>query len=150
MPEVGKWAEVVRHPDVMSGDPCIRGTRVTVDTILANIAAGETPAAIQAAFPTLPPGSVEAALSWMEWQLSLPDGWRPARRQLSEAQLADLHRQYDAAAAFDAAQTPEYKLAWAKALWSAWINVFGDDMDGFRRSYPEDAAVLDAAEKGSE
>lgn len=83
-------AEVVCHPDVMSGDPCIRGTRVTVETILANLAAGETPEAIQAAYPTLPDGAVEAAVSWARWQLTLSNGWRPP---LTDADLAEMAKQ---------------------------------------------------------
>lgn len=62
--------------------------------------------------------------------------------------IADLARQHAALDAFEDAETPEYKLAWAQALWAAWVNVFGDDRARFARSYPEDATILDAAERG--
>lgn len=72
------------------------------------------------------------------------------KRKLSEAQLADLAWQHDAAAAIEAAETPEQRLAWARVVRTAWVDLFGDDGEGFRRNHPEDAALLDAAEKGSE
>jgi uncharacterized protein (DUF433 family) len=58
--------EVVVDHEVMSGDPCIAGTRVTVESILVNLEAGYSAAMILAAYPTLPAGSVEAAVRWAE------------------------------------------------------------------------------------
>lgn len=52
------------HPGVLNGKPVVAGTRISVELILDRLAAGETPAQIRQAFPHLPDGSVEAALSY--------------------------------------------------------------------------------------
>jgi uncharacterized protein (DUF433 family) len=51
-------AEVTCMDSVMSGDPCIDGTRVLAENIVANLRS------IYEAYPTLPGGSVEAAIEW--------------------------------------------------------------------------------------
>jgi uncharacterized protein (DUF433 family) len=57
---------VVMDKDVMSGDPCIEGTRITAETIVLNLRAGHSLDRIYAAYPTLPRGAVEAAIGWAE------------------------------------------------------------------------------------
>ena len=44
---------VTRVRGRMSGSPCFRGTRVNVETLFVNLAAGMSLAEILAAFPTL-------------------------------------------------------------------------------------------------
>jgi uncharacterized protein (DUF433 family) len=58
--------EVVADPDVMSGDPCIAGTRVLAETIVVNLRAGYPIDRIFQAYPTLPEGAIEAAIRWAE------------------------------------------------------------------------------------
>jgi uncharacterized protein (DUF433 family) len=58
--------EVVSEPGVMSGDPCISGTRILAETIVANLRAGHPIDRIFDAYPTLPDGGIEAAIRWAE------------------------------------------------------------------------------------
>nr|WP_294553260.1 DUF433 domain-containing protein [uncultured Rhodopila sp.] len=58
--------EVVLDPEVMSGDPCIAGTRIPAETIIANLRAGYPIDRIFKAYPTLPDGGIEAAIRWAE------------------------------------------------------------------------------------
>ena len=44
---------LVRDPSICGGDPVVRGTRVTLRTILASLAEGATVAEILADFPSL-------------------------------------------------------------------------------------------------
>ena len=55
---------VEADPDVMTGKPCIKGTRITVDLILDKLAAGETAAQILKAHPRLAPEDIQAALAF--------------------------------------------------------------------------------------
>ena len=64
---------IVIDPEVMSGDPCLEGTRIPVETILLNLAAGVTEEELMKAYPTLPKGSVAAAKRW-ERELGLVGG----------------------------------------------------------------------------
>ena len=64
---------VVSDPEVMSGDPCISGTRILAETIVSNLRAGYPIDRIFRAYPTLPDGGVEAAIRWaksagIEWR----------------------------------------------------------------------------------
>jgi uncharacterized protein (DUF433 family) len=54
---------IVRDPQVCGGDPVFRGTRVTLRTVLASLAAGDTAAEILASFPTLKPQDIQAAVA---------------------------------------------------------------------------------------
>jgi uncharacterized protein (DUF433 family) len=53
---------VVSNPDVMMGKPVIKGTRITVESILERLAAGETEAQILEANPRLSTDDIRAAL----------------------------------------------------------------------------------------
>jgi len=55
---------VERHPDRVSGVWVFRGTRVTLRTVLASLAAGDSAAQILADFPTLKPEDVQAAVAF--------------------------------------------------------------------------------------
>ncbi len=49
------------HPQIMMGKPVISGTRITVESILERLGAGETPEQIVAAHPRLTRQAVLAA-----------------------------------------------------------------------------------------
>jgi len=51
-------------PAVMTGKPCIKGTRITVANIVRQVAAGRTVAEICEDYPDLKPQSVQAALEF--------------------------------------------------------------------------------------
>ena len=54
----------VRDPGICGGEPVIRGTRVTVRTVLASLAEGMTAEEILADFPTLSGESVRAVIAF--------------------------------------------------------------------------------------
>ena len=66
---------VISENGVMSGEPCIEGTRIPAETIVLNLQSGHSLTRIYEAYPTLPRGSVEAAIDWAE---SLGMDWRKA------------------------------------------------------------------------
>jgi uncharacterized protein (DUF433 family) len=55
-------------PQVMGGNPCIRGLRVTVGTIVGLIAAGHSTAEILQAYPYLEEEDVRQALAYTAWR----------------------------------------------------------------------------------
>lgn len=55
---------IVRDPKICGGEPVFQGTRVTLRTVLASLAAGDSVDAIVAAFPTLSPHDVRAAIAF--------------------------------------------------------------------------------------
>ena len=55
---------IIRDPQICGGEPVFRGTRVTLRTVLASLAAGDTPAAILADFPSLKAEDVQAAIEF--------------------------------------------------------------------------------------
>jgi len=59
---------VVSDEEVMSGDPCIAGTRIPVETVVLNLRAGHSFERIFETYPTLPRGGIEAAICWAESQ----------------------------------------------------------------------------------
>lgn len=50
------------NPDVMHGKACIRGTRIPVSVVLANLADGESTEQILKSYPTLTLEGIQAAL----------------------------------------------------------------------------------------
>ncbi|MFI5090147.1 MAG: DUF433 domain-containing protein [Terriglobales bacterium] len=55
---------IVRDPRVCGGEPVFRGTRVTLRTVLASLAAGDSAEAILADFPSLKVEDVQAAIAF--------------------------------------------------------------------------------------
>lgn len=55
---------IVRDPAICGGDPIFLGTRVTLRTVLASLAAGDSVAEILADFPTLKAEDVQAAIAF--------------------------------------------------------------------------------------
>ncbi|MCZ7564991.1 MAG: DUF433 domain-containing protein [Burkholderiales bacterium] len=57
-------AHIVRDPAICGGEPVVRGTRVTVRTVLASLAEGMTVAEILRDFPTLDDAAVKAVIAF--------------------------------------------------------------------------------------
>jgi uncharacterized protein (DUF433 family) len=57
-------AYIVRDPTICGGEPVVRGTRVTVRTVLASLAEGMTVAEIVRDFPTLDEAAVKAVIAF--------------------------------------------------------------------------------------
>ena len=55
---------IVRDPQVCGGEPVIKGTRVTLRTVLASLAEGADIDEIVADFPTLTPEDVRAVIAF--------------------------------------------------------------------------------------
>lgn len=55
---------IMRDPQVCGGDPVFRGTRVTLRTVLASLAAGDSVNEILADFPALKAEDVQAAIEF--------------------------------------------------------------------------------------
>jgi len=55
---------IVRDPKICAGEPVIKGTRVTVRTILASLAEGASMEEILADFPTLKEADVRAVIAF--------------------------------------------------------------------------------------
>jgi uncharacterized protein (DUF433 family) len=55
---------IVRDPQVCGGQPVIRGTRVSLRTVLASLADGDSTEAILKDFPTLAREDVEAVIAF--------------------------------------------------------------------------------------
>jgi uncharacterized protein (DUF433 family) len=57
-------SEIVVDPNICSGNPVIRGTRIMVRNVLGMVAGGYTVDRIVAAYPELSPEQVQAALEY--------------------------------------------------------------------------------------
>ena len=57
-------ASVVSDPKVMMGKPVIAGTRITIESLLEKLSAGEPVEQILRAYPHLPEGSISVALAY--------------------------------------------------------------------------------------
>ena len=55
---------IVSDPDVLGGEPCIRGTRIHVAVVLDSLAEGLTPAQISDHYPPLTEDDVRAAVAY--------------------------------------------------------------------------------------
>lgn len=55
---------IVIDPDVCNGRPTLRGKRITVQTILEYLGAGDTEADILAEYPMLEPADIRACLTF--------------------------------------------------------------------------------------
>jgi uncharacterized protein (DUF433 family) len=55
---------IVVEPDLMLGQPCIRGSRLPVYVVVEAIAAGSSPEELIAEYPFLTPESIAAALTY--------------------------------------------------------------------------------------
>lgn len=55
---------IVRDSTICGGEPVFKGTRVTLRTVLASLAEGDSPEQIIADFPTLQREDVQAAIAF--------------------------------------------------------------------------------------
>jgi len=61
----GKYQDrILRDPQMCGGEPVFKGTRVTLRTVLASLAAGDTQDDILADFPSLKPEDIKAAIAF--------------------------------------------------------------------------------------
>lgn len=65
MPQLDR---ITFDPNVMGGKACIRGMRITVDTIVGLVASGAIPEEILADYPYLEAEDVKAAIRYEELQ----------------------------------------------------------------------------------
>ena len=63
-PPVKHEDRIVRNAKICGGEPVFRGTRVTLRTVLASLAAGDSVEEILGAFPVLKPEDVQAAIAF--------------------------------------------------------------------------------------
>lgn len=71
---------IVSDPNVMMGKPVVAGTRITVELILEELAAGTSVAELIAGHPALTPEAISAALNFAAGALRA-DTVYPAPRQ---------------------------------------------------------------------
>ena len=55
---------IVRDPQISGGEPVLKGTRVTLRTVLASLAEGDSVEDILRDFPSLKPEDVRAAIAF--------------------------------------------------------------------------------------
>ncbi len=55
---------IVIHPDICNGRPTIRGLRITAETILGFLSAGDSREEILEQYPSLEPSDIDACLSF--------------------------------------------------------------------------------------
>ena len=68
---------IIRDPAISVGDPVFRGTRITVRTILASLANGDSIEQIVASFPALSAEQVRAAIEFTKEEGAYPLANRP-------------------------------------------------------------------------
>ncbi len=59
---------IVSDPKVMGGGPCVRGTRVTVGTVVRLFAAGHDEGRVLELYPYLTRDDVRQALAYAAWR----------------------------------------------------------------------------------
>ena len=64
IPAMNYQDRIVRDPQIVGGEPVLKGARVTLMTVLASLAEGATIAEILADFPTLADEDVRAAIAF--------------------------------------------------------------------------------------
>lgn len=60
----GSLERIVRDPGICGGEPVFLGTRVTLRTVLASLAEGDSPEEILAQFPSLKAEDIRAAIAF--------------------------------------------------------------------------------------
>ena len=60
-----QWRDHISvNPTVLHGQACVRGTRIPVSVVLANLAEGLTAEEIIRSYPSLTPVAIQAALAY--------------------------------------------------------------------------------------
>ncbi|MFP5230065.1 MAG: DUF433 domain-containing protein [Acidobacteriota bacterium] len=62
-----RWDRISQDPEVMGGKACIRGTRVTVGTVVGQIGAGHTLEEVLIDYPYLEREDVLQAVRYASW-----------------------------------------------------------------------------------
>lgn len=57
-------ARIVRDRQISAGEPVFKGTRVTLRTVLASLADGDSEAEVLAALPSLKPEDIQVAIAF--------------------------------------------------------------------------------------
>ncbi len=57
-------ATVISDEAILSGTPVVSGTRVPVETVLAEVRTGKSRFDIFRSYPSLPPDGIDACLKW--------------------------------------------------------------------------------------
>lgn len=65
---MAQFARVTQNPAIMGGKPCIRGLRVTVGVIVAQIGAGRSVNELLADYPYLEREDILEALRYAAWR----------------------------------------------------------------------------------
>ncbi len=65
MPQLDR---ITFNAEVMGGKPCIRGSRVTVGTLVGLVAAGHTIPEIVRLYPYIEPEDIRQALAYAAWR----------------------------------------------------------------------------------
>jgi uncharacterized protein (DUF433 family) len=73
-------SQITSDPSVMLGKPVVAGTRITVELILEELAAGMTTAQLIASYPRLTPEAISAALVFASKALRNEGNKTPARQ----------------------------------------------------------------------
>lgn len=86
-PQVDYKAHMTRNPKVCRGEPIIVGTRVTIRTILASLADGDSVQELLDDFPTLTEPDIRAVIAYAAASAleDLEIGTRPSASNLLEA-----------------------------------------------------------------
>ena len=66
--EFPELERIIMDPNVMGGKPCIKGTRVTVGTIVGLLASGSSFEEILELYPYLKEEDIRAALAYATWR----------------------------------------------------------------------------------
>jgi len=59
-------SRIIRDPQICGGQPVFKGTRVTLRTVLASLAAGDSAEELLRQFPSLKPDDIRAAIAFPE------------------------------------------------------------------------------------
>jgi uncharacterized protein (DUF433 family) len=57
-------SRIIRDPQICGGEPVFKGTRVTLRSVLASLADGDSAEQIIADFPSLKPEDIQAAIAF--------------------------------------------------------------------------------------
>ena len=58
---------IAADPSICGGEPCVKGTRISVKVVLSHLAAGETSAEVLAGFPSLTDADIRACLEFASY-----------------------------------------------------------------------------------
>ena len=76
-----EWRKhIVSDPEVLTGKPVVRGTRLSVDFLLGLYAAGWSEAQVRENYPQLTPESLRAVFAFAAESLG-EEGYHPLRRR---------------------------------------------------------------------